>query len=432
MKTKIGALIKNGFSKVKALFRGGFFHILTGDALSRMVGFISSIAIVRIVSQEQYGQLSAIDNLFQYTDLFAGLGMATALLKYSKPAQDMETNRYYLNFSLKYGSLFQMGLSGLLAVYVLFGNISFPEARPLALVLLFFPVLKNVLAVYRSYIRSQMNNRLFANLGIVQTVVVFAGSVGFALLFDVYGIVVARYMAILLVIGIAVAYARKTMAGVKAKPVGASEMRGYMKFSLKVMVASMFSLIIPINEGFLVNDIIRNEVISAQYRVANLIPFQLMFIAQAIAIYSFPLVSQIFDGKAAYKKIKNAGLASFAIVLIIVVPAMLLTPFIFKIYGEQYAGAIDISYFFWIVHLFNAGIRVIPMNMLPAIGYTTFNMVNSVVSCLVHLGISYYAISNYGIEGVAYASAGVYLISGIVYWIYLRHVCLKKGPRKLT
>ncbi|MFR8244571.1 MAG: polysaccharide biosynthesis C-terminal domain-containing protein [Mediterraneibacter faecis] len=103
----------------------------------------------------------------------------------------------------------------------------------------------------------------------------------------------------------------------------------------------------------------------------------------------------------------------------------MLSPYIIRIvYGSRYEDATALSTVFWIVYALNAGIRMVPMNFLPAIGVAKFNAIMAAISCGVHLIITYFAISQFGIWGAGIATGFVYVVSGVVYWVYYRKKCL--------
>ena len=123
----------------------------------------------------------------------------------------------------------------------------------------------------------------------------------------------------------------------------------------------------------------------------------------------------------------NSGLITFALVFLVSLAGYLLSPPIIRIaYGARYEDAIVMSKIYWIVHGLNAGFRLLPMNLLPAVGATYFNMAVSVISCLFHFFLIRWLLPLYGIYGAAYAIIVIYLISGTAYWLYLffriRHV----------
>jgi O-antigen/teichoic acid export membrane protein len=90
------------------------------------------------------------------------------------------------------------------------------------------------------------------------------------------------------------------------------------------------------------------------------------------------------------------------------------------VYGNQYSDIGNLTTLLWIMNSMNAGFRMLPMNILPALGYTRFNVLMSVAACMAHMAIDYFCILNMGIHGVAVAGCTVYLITGLCYWYYLR------------
>ena len=182
----------------------------------------------------------------------------------------------------------------------------------------------------------------------------------------------------------------------------------------------------PINEMTLINELIRDEVITANYKIAIMIPSQLAFVTQSIVIYYFTIVAKMNDGKEIWKLSKKVGAMSAGVIVVISIIGIIFSPAIIRlVYGSRYEDAISLSMVFWIVYALNAAVRMVPMNFLPAIGVAKFNAIMAAISCVVHLGITYVSISQLGIWGAGIATGIVYVASGVVYWIYFRKQCLQ-------
>lgn len=80
--------------KLKELFRKGFFHVFIGNTLVKMIAFISSIVVVRLVNKQDYAYLAYADNLYNYVIAFAGMGMSSAILKYCATAKKNQRTRH--------------------------------------------------------------------------------------------------------------------------------------------------------------------------------------------------------------------------------------------------------------------------------------------------------------------------------------------------
>lgn len=410
--------------KIKNLAKGGFFHVLFGNTITKMVAFLSSIVIVRLVSKGDYADLAYADNIYSYINLLAGLGMATAILKYCAATKEKEEDKAYFAFAMKYGTICQLILSAVVLLYVFLVPIPFPEARILVLLLSLYPVLLNLFNTIMNYVRAHLDNQLFVRMSILQTVIVFLGSSLMVILIGIEGIVVARYIATAAGIIIAVPFLKKKLSGVKKIELSKEERKAFIRMAISLMIANLFSAALLSNEQLLVNYLIADKNITANYKVANLIPMQLNFVTSSIVVYYFPIIAQMQHGKKMWRKIKDIGLLTGGINAALVTIGIIISPFIVRIvYGSRYEDALGLFPIFWLIHGINSGLRIMPMNMLAAIGEAKFNALMSICTCIIHLGVDYIAIMRWGIEGVGVASGSVYVISGIIYWSYLYKKC---------
>lgn len=414
--------------KLISLFKEGFFHILIGNVLVKMVAFLSSIVIVRLVSKNDYAHLAYADNLYQYINLLSGLGLSTAILKFCSPRRSKGENKFFFNISMRVGVAFQLVASVILVGIVYLADIPFPSARPIVLVLVLYPALTQVVTTLQSYIRAQLDNKLYARMGVVQTIAVFVVSVSLATALGIYGVAIARYIAMAIVIWMGMRFIYKDIPrSVKEERVSKEDYSFFWKISLSMMLANLFSMIMPINEMFLINNYIKDEIISANYKVAILIPSQIVFITSSVVVYLFPKVAQLSHRlKEAFKTTIKVEILLFGIIAFICVGGYFISPYIIKyVYGEKYMDAIELSKIYWLVYGLNAGFRMLPMNVLPAIGSTSYNSTVSIVSCIAHAVILRLFIVRYSIYGAPYSLLIIYAASGVAYWIYLYLKCRK-------
>lgn len=411
--------------KLAQLAKGGFFHVLCGNTLVKMIAFISSIVIVRLVDKDQYAYLTYADNLYNYVAAFAGLGMTSAILKFCAIAKSKEEDKAYFVFAMKYGTMFQLLLSLVIILYAIFGNIPFPQAKIIIYILILYPLLMNVLNTIMSYVRAHGENKLYINLAIIQTLIVFAGSIFFVVWMGIKGIAWARYIALAISILCSIKFLKMSLGGVKTVKLSSREIKAFMVMSLSMMISSLFTLIMPINEMTMVNQLLRNEVITANYKVAIMIPGQLSFITQSILVYFFTIVAKMDDGQAIWKLAKKVTAGTTVFIVAVSAIGVICSPFLIRtVYGDRYEDAITLSVIFWIVYGFNAAIRMIPMDFLLAMGIAKFNAVLAAVSCGIHLVLTYFAICLWGIWGAGIATGFIYICSAIAFWIYLRNKCL--------
>ena len=411
---------------IKGLFKGGFFHILTGNVFNKAVAMISSVVIARLVDKVSYAHLSYADNIYSYITLFSGLGMSSALLKFCSVDNEKAKNAAYLKFAYKVGGSFELAASLIACIALTVFDIPYTRARVFAWMLVFYPLLSYFITTNAVYMRTQLDNKKYAVSGVASSVFSCLFSVVGIVLLDTKGIVAGRYLATLLILIYTVMYVRKKLAGTDKVKLSSQEKKAFFSMGISLALANFFSGIMPINETFLVNNIIRDETISANFRVAGLIPQMLLLISGAITVYYFPIVARLKNGKEIKTKVLRIAGINFAVIGVVTVLGMLLTPWILDfLYDGKYNDAVGIAYVLWLMRASNCVIRFVPMNMLPAIGKVKFNSATAIISCIAQCGLDYFFINRFGIIGAAYGAIIVYLISGIAYWIYFLQ-CVRK------
>lgn len=414
-------MIGKAKAKIKELFHNGFFHVLFGGTLTKVIAFLSSIIIVRFVDKNSYAYLNYADNIYSYVFLITGFGLDNAVLKFCV-SDDREKNNAYLRFAFKYGLSFEILVVAVAAVCMQVLPIAFEESRPYFYALILYPFLYYSVSLMQNFTRARLKNKEYAYGALIQAAILCVVSIAAVKTIQAYSVVVGRYIGAVATIAY-LAYVLRSefdRKEVGRVTLNSEEKSSFVKFGLALLVASVFSLCIPINENFLVSTILKNEVLTANYKVANLIPQQLNFVTWAISTYYFPYFARLTSKEEIWRKSKQVGLLTIGMITACVVVGILITPLLIHIlYGDKYADAVSMMSLFWAMYGFNAGIRMLPLNILPAIGYTKFNMILSIVTCAVHFGVDYFCISKWGIHGVAAAGIFVYALSGCCYWIYL-------------
>lgn len=408
---------------LKKLFDGGFFHILFGGSLTKIIAFFSSIVIVRFVSKSNYGLLSYADNIYSYIYLITGIGFDYAVLKYCVSDNDSK-NKVIFDFALKIGSVVEIAIIVIaVTISLLFIPEEFVNARIYIYALILYPFLYYWIALSLAFIRARQMTKEYAYAGIIQSAIVFFVSVGLVFFINAFSVIVARYVGAITVI----IYCSKKIIpyfkGCIKISLTPGEKKKFTVFGLSLVVANIFSMIMPINENFLVNNIIRDVSISANFKVANLIPQQLTFVTSAIITFYFPQFAKIEDKNEIWESSKKVGFFTVLIIAVVAFIGAIVSPIIISlVYGNQYSDINGLMMALWFMHFLNAGLRMLPMNILPAIGHTKFNVFLAIFSCFLHFAIDYISIKYYGINGAVIAGCIVYLLTSCCYWMYLKKV----------
>ena len=88
---------------------------------------------------------------------------------------------------------------------------------------------------------------------------------------------------------------KKYLLNVSPARLAKEEIKSFMVMSISLTMSNLFSLIMPINEMTLVNELLRSEAITSNYKIAIMIPGQLSFVTQSIIVYYFTIVAKTED-----------------------------------------------------------------------------------------------------------------------------------------
>lgn len=421
-------MFKKFLKPIKDAIRGGLAYIMTGSVLTKAITMISSIVLVRLVSKELYAYYSYATNLYGYIEIFNGLELSGALLVLCSKTDDKGMGGAYLRYCTKISSVLQLCLSVGLCILVSFVSITYPEARSYFYWYLPIPVLSVIIQNIQSYNRAYRQNKRYSMMGVVRALAIMVFALILVPLIGVYGMIVARIAACCIVIYIGGVFCYRNLKGEEKTTLSRAQKKELLVISFSMLVASFFSYMMPLNETYLVNTLIRDTTVTANFKVAGLLPQQLQLISGGICVYCYPAIAKMKDYRKAWRKVVNVGIYTAIAVIGIAMIGILLTPLIIRIlYGEQYMDAVGLSRILWIMRMVNCAFRAVPTTLLPALGDTKFNFVASPISCIVHVLIDYFMIIHYGIAGVAYATIIVYLLCAVCAWGYLYHHCKVKA-----
>lgn len=408
--------------RISNLYSTGFFHVFFGDILNKGVLMITSIALVRLLDTYTYAHISYADNLYSYITLVSGLGLANAILRCCLRRNGEELNLAYFKYAAVKGALINLLLSLVLAIAVSTVPIPYPEARPYTLALLLFQSLSHVLNSIMSFMRSNSWNKRYAYTGILHSILMLAATIIFTLSSPKYGFIAARYFAVGLALITAFFWIPYEYRNKKPQKLSKAQRKHADHIGLSIMTAILFSGIMPINEVFLVNNLIADETITAYFRVAGILPQFLIVITNAINVYFFTIIVNSTDKGFIRKTIIKASVINAMVIFPISALGMVFSPFVIEtIYGKEYLNAVGMSYALWLMRALNAGVRSIPMNMMLALGREKLNAWIAFFSSLVQTILIYFLLKKAGVMGVTYGTITVYALTGLLYWVLIVH-----------
>jgi len=420
----------------KKLGQSGFIHILVGNTLLKFMSMLSSIFIARLITKEEMALVSYVDNIFSYFLIVAGLGTAGSILRYCSLAKKENIEIAYFKFGAKFGLIIEFIITFIIIIIANVGEFPFANIKEYILLYSLFPILNFIYEYVATFLRVELQFKKYSAVVVTYSCVLTGLIILLTYNCGIIGVYISRYIAVITAMLISVVFVRKIINNKKSLDYESyrldfSEKKEFVSYSFASVCSTSLSIVIPLNEIFLVNNLIQNEVVSANYKVAVTIPQVLAFVTSSIMMFAIPyFVKHEKDKKwiSKYSKLLQVGLAIFFVCASLMY-VFLSKPIIGIIFGEKYIEVAGLSSMLFIAHSINAGFRMIPLNILLALGYAKFNAYMALASVIFTAIIDYLLITVIGINGVAFGIMFVYIVSGMISWFFLIKKVIWEGGK---
>ena len=406
-------------AKSRKMYDTGALHITLGTFLTKFVAFFGSIVVVRLLSKEEYGVMSYVENIYSYALIFAALGMSNAVLRYLVIAESNEERRQYFNYIIKRSFFINLGIS----LILLFASqlVVFPENYSaakqllpiLALLLPFQDLLNDDLYTIRSFFK----NKLYAYAAFFSSAALIVGRIVGAIACGVSGVLWSRVVINMLLAISGLCYVSNKLLVIKnTDRLDKEKKRIIDNYSLQYMVTNGFWAIFMLNDKFLLGLLLNDPAGLADYNVASVLPGNIAIFATAIGSFVGPYFTKNEKNNAWIRRnyktvfILSAGIVG-AVAFGIGVVAR---PLIKFMYGEQYLNVIALMRVLLIGAFFNSGLRYTTANLLAAMGEIKYNMAVSGAGIIIQIVLDCLLIPQMGVMAVAVSNCVVFMMMAIV------------------
>lgn len=391
-------------------YRNSGFWIGGATMINKLILFVISAYIVVLIPKTTFGELTYVLSVVGFVSPFGGLGVASGLLRFGSIAADDVVRKRMVSYSFWVGSLQTWILiGGLMAWFYFLMNDS--ANTMLFLCILSFRIYGLfVFSIQCVNLRIHEKNRWFSWYEI-------ANSVGLLLMvwvlttnYSAVGYVWAMAISPLLVFGVSCVFFGfpkwNIRWGFKLS------FREFWKYSLFSSFANVVSQLVFFLDIFLIDYFLTKDDV-AEYRVAALIPINLLILPMIFMKTDFTKISKNFRNRTF---IATYYSNYFLLFLVISVLGLIFSYFV----GEWMFGFIGAEYqpfrLFMILMLgaCSAMLLRVPLgNMIAAFGKIQFNTVSALVTILIDFVLNILLIPRYGLEGAAWATSFSLLLSGL-------------------
>ncbi len=415
--------LKGPFAK---LYRTGFFHIFGAGTINKAVSSLTMIVLVWLIPKAEYGLYSYVFNIVSIFALFNGLGASSALLQLCcEHMEDRPLMLAVFRYGERWGRVADVALAVLILVYALVAPGALPGSQPLLALYCLYPLVVLLCELRLVYLRSNLDNRAYAYMTNVQTLLLAGLSVGGALVAGVPGLIAGQYAAY------AASFAVLAWRHPLPKPMPEERDRTFSKreYWYVALVSSLNNGLIQalsLSGTFFVGQFLASDVAVASYKVATAIPFALSFAPTMLMTYAYPrFAAQCHDGawtRRNYLRLTVACVGGFGALL---AAGLAFGPQVIGVvFGEQYLDAVPSFRILMVGFFVTAALRQPATNFLVTQKRLLANTVMAAASIALNVVLSVALVPRFQMEGAAWAYTASMALFGLVapvlYWRTVR------------
>lgn len=401
-------------------------QILFATLFARLTNFVVNLIIIRLLTTDDYGNLSYAFTIISFIIPFVGGGILPGLIRYGATRNGQLEKKYYVRFALKRGMLVSLAI--LLVTCLLAGLLTqkLPGALPYLLVFVFqlFGLL-----IFRSvgaYCMLVHRNGWYARLELTLSFLFLVGNISAAWLFGGMGYVISL-VTIPLFLG--TYYWFRFNLGDRSKNINFTfNTKELFEYGFYTSLGSVLAQLLYAVDILLIGNVLTDPAAVAEYRVASIIPLNLVILSLAVMTTFTVKVARNAEKNPqfVFDFYKNYLVIFLPISLAIVLFFYFGADWLVLIFGEQYHEQGDLMRIFSIGVAGGLLMRVPLGNMLPTLGFPKVSAFLSLVILGINVVGSYWMLQHYGIRGAAIVTSAMFWLSGIfslvVFWWWWRGV----------
>ncbi|MCR1974557.1 flippase [Clostridium sporogenes] len=412
----------NDLLDLKRAIKNGFLHIFGANFINKFIGFGIAIVLPRIISKELFGQYTYAQTILNIFLLLNGLGATSAILQYCSEDYEEEQKLSYLKYGIKIGMVSNLVISILILLFSVFGSLPIKGSITILLYLSAIPIFSIIFDIMQIYLRVLYENKKFGILSNSNTMIYLIGIILLGLLFNISGIILARYISLILAIILGIVFLKKHIFNLsKVKYPDKANRKEFLKFSIISSLTNATTQLLLHIDVILIGNMITDASIIAIYKAATVIPMNMLFLPSSVMVFLYPYFAKQCNDKA-WIKAKYIKLQKYLAVIngFISIICIIFAPLIIKIiFGAEYLEGINAFRILWVGYFIAATFKVPSGNILFTIKKVKVNLFNSIISGILNIVLDILLILKFGYNGAAIATVITFIISSLISNIYL-------------
>lgn len=408
-------MIKKQIREIWIYLKNGIIPMIGANTINKMISFINTMIITRILTKEEYGIWSYVANCFSYLVIISGFGLASGAYQYGAENRGNEKEYSYYKYCIKKGSLVNFAI---VFCAIIFSGFYISISDTLVYVRLCFPVLILcfMFEMLLNIMRCQNRIKEYADVLNINSILIFLGMCGGAY-FGVGGIIAGQYFAYFFsILNLFFKLKREILNITKAGCLEILEKKELWKYSIGIGGCSALNYLVFLLDVSMIANLLKDATIVGIYKVGTLIPNALNFIPSSIIAAVLPnIIYHVKDKAWVKKQLRKIYAGLILINLAICLFIEFFAPnVIMVIAGEQYNEAALILRILIIGYFFTGTLRVMSTNILAVYHKVKTSLLISVIAGILDVALNYLLIHWHGMVGAAVATLITEMLTGIL------------------
>lgn len=403
-------MIKSNF--ILDFVKRGGFSVLFSTVLIKLSAIVLSIVVVKLLSKEDYGILSYILSIYAIVIVVAGFGGNYALLRFGSITESLIIRKTYYDYTQYNGLKYTLLVALLVVLYSFFIPQGMKSAQPIIILMSIGLFTFYALETMRSYFRIINLNRLYSKINVYNSLILVVSTVILTYLLQVYGYIIAIIITPL----ITFILFRSKIPRIDCKYDIQISKKEYWGYGIHTSISAIANQIIFSIAPLLLAILNEPQSAIANFRVATIIPLNLLTLPGILMISDFNFLSRNYKNVKSLKKYYISYLK-------VVIPISLVVFLLLSIYadtviellfGKQYLNCKHTYQIFMIATFITYIFRNPLGNILLAVGKAKWNGYNTYVFCGLYILFSLVFYQYWGIWAIVYGLCGTFILSGFV------------------
>ena len=361
--------------------------MMSASVLNKVVSLISNVLVTRLLSVQEYGLWSFVQNQYSYLVLISGFGLLSGAFQFGTENRNQKEEFEYYSYCLKNGLLINSVL--LLICFILSFWMDFSLEGVQGYLRVYLPILllEYILNLLLTVLRCENRIPEYARILNLNTVLIALGTCVGAL-WGITGIIVGKYLSYLFSIAQVVKKTRTESKKIKAaQRIRWPQTRSLWHYSLFVGASSAMNCLIYLMDISMIANLIKDPILVAVYKVAAIIPVALSFIPNSIVVALLPNIVQNRNNIPWLKKIiKKMFLGMGLFNLVLCCGLYLFAPIVIAVMsGKQYLSAVPIFRILMAGYFFEGTFRLLSTNILAGLRCVNYGLFVSITSAVIDI-----------------------------------------------